>query len=138
MVIWNSFNDGEEAIYESSLLGVKNKEVRENANLGKLPEVDLDAALGRNSLLLAKLVEGRAYAGVRIVKGQHFNLSPGITTPPAQHLEHGSIDAGLFEQLQEIVSSDRQDTRGDHELSRLPAKYPRRSGTSLRNTLWFR
>ena len=44
MVIWNSFNDGEEAIYESSLLGVKNKEVRENANVGKLPEVDLDAA----------------------------------------------------------------------------------------------
>ena len=44
MVIWNSFNDGEEAIYESSLLGVKNKEVRENANLGKLPEVYLDAA----------------------------------------------------------------------------------------------
>ena len=97
MVIWNSFNDGEEAIYESSLLGVKNKEVRENANLGKLPEVDLDAALGRNSLLLAKLVEGRADSGVRVVKGQHFNLSPGITASPAQHLEHGSIDTGMFE-----------------------------------------
>ena len=44
IVIWESFNVGEEAIYESRFLGVKNQEVRENANVGKLPEVDLDAA----------------------------------------------------------------------------------------------
>jgi hypothetical protein len=60
-------------------------------------QVDLDAAVGRDSLLLAKLVEGRADSGVRVVKGQHFNLSPGIAAPPAQHLEHGSIDTGMFE-----------------------------------------
>ena len=44
IVIWNSFNAGEEAIDKSRFLGVKNQEVRENADVGKLPEVDLDAA----------------------------------------------------------------------------------------------
>ena len=44
IVIWKSFNAGEEAIYESRFLGVKNQEVRENADSGKLPEVDLDDA----------------------------------------------------------------------------------------------
>ena len=44
IVIWESFNVGEEAIYESRFLGVKNQEVRENAGAGKMPEVDLKAA----------------------------------------------------------------------------------------------
>ena len=43
IVLWNSYNLGEEALYESELLGQKTAEIRENANLGGVPEVDPDS-----------------------------------------------------------------------------------------------
>ena len=42
-VIWNSFARGEEALNRSQILGVKNAEIRENAAVGKIPEIDPEA-----------------------------------------------------------------------------------------------
>ena len=43
IVIWTSFNERNDAEYESQLLGVKNEETRENADFGKAPMVDPDS-----------------------------------------------------------------------------------------------
>ena len=43
IVIWTSFNERDEALYESQLLGVKNAETRENPDLGKAPVIDPDS-----------------------------------------------------------------------------------------------
>ena len=43
IVIWTSFNERNEALYESQLLGVKIDETRENADFGKALVIDPDS-----------------------------------------------------------------------------------------------
>ncbi len=44
MIIWSSFDDREEALYQYEILGVKTAEVRENATTGGVPGLDPDSA----------------------------------------------------------------------------------------------
>ena len=44
MIIWTSFDDHEEALYQYEILGVKTAEVRENATTGGVPGLDPDSA----------------------------------------------------------------------------------------------
>ena len=39
-IIWTSYENGQEALYESENLGVNTAEIRGNANVGKVPLVD--------------------------------------------------------------------------------------------------
>ena len=42
-IIWGSFDRGQEALYESSFMGVKTAETRANANSGGVLKVDADS-----------------------------------------------------------------------------------------------
>ena len=42
VIIWGSFDERQEALYQSQILGVKNAEIRDNADVGGAPEVDPD------------------------------------------------------------------------------------------------
>ena len=44
MIIWTSFDQREEALYQYEILGVKTAEVRENATTGGVPGLDPDSA----------------------------------------------------------------------------------------------